>query len=129
MPASEIDLPETLQRSPAKAQRTYAKALESALETYDGDEARAHRVAFAALKHSFRKVGDHWEPKERRGPSDPQAAKGGAEALRSTTPTAGGKEVGVTKAELLRRARALDIPGRSRMDRNELVRAIAKAQD
>ncbi|MCU0272735.1 MAG: ChaB family protein [Acidimicrobiales bacterium] len=129
MPESDIDLPETLQRSPAKAQRTYAKALESALETYDGDEARAHRVAFAALKHSFRKVGDHWEPKERRGPSDPQAAKGGAEALAGTTPTAGGKEVGVTKAELLERARALDIPGRSKMDRDELVRAIAKAQD
>ena len=33
-------LPSTLQRSPAKAQATYIHTLESAEETYDGDEER-----------------------------------------------------------------------------------------
>jgi cation transport regulator ChaB len=61
MPGMKV-LPDTLKRSPAKAQRTWAKAHDSAVEEY-GDGERAHRVAFAALKHSFEKVGDHWEPK------------------------------------------------------------------
>jgi hypothetical protein len=44
----------------------------------------------ARLKHSFEKVGDHWEPKTRRGQSDDQDAKTGSAARRSSTPTAGG---------------------------------------
>ena len=36
MPRSRIDLPGTLERSPAKAQRTYEKTLENAEEEYDG---------------------------------------------------------------------------------------------
>jgi cation transport regulator ChaB len=55
------ELPSTLRRSPAKAQRTYAETLASAEQTYRGNEERAHRAAFAAVKHSFEKVGDHWE--------------------------------------------------------------------
>ena len=123
MPTRDEDLPGTLQRSPAKAQRTYAKALDSALEQY-GDEERAHRTAFAALKHSFEKVGDHWEPKKRKGPSDP-AAKGGRGG-----PTAGGVDVeGHTKDELMERAKKLDIKGRSKMTKLELGQAIARKQD
>src|SRR3712207_9155881 len=79
MPIDRDDLPSTLKRSPAKAQRTYAETLESAEETYD-DTSRAHRTAWSAVKHSFAKVGDHWEPKDERGPSDSQAALGGADA-------------------------------------------------
>ena len=52
MPADEPNLPSTIERSSKKAQRTYAKTLESAEETYEGDAARAHRTAFSALKHS-----------------------------------------------------------------------------
>ena len=52
------DLPGTLQRSPAKARRTYRKAHDSAVETY-GEGERAHRTAFSAVKHSFEKQGDH----------------------------------------------------------------------
>ena len=70
------DLPGTLERSPAKAQRTYAETLDAAHDTYDSEE-RAHRTAYAALKHSFEKVGDHWEPKSERGPSDPGSARPG----------------------------------------------------
>jgi cation transport regulator ChaB len=128
MPTSKEDLPDTLKRSPAKAQRTFAKALDSAHEQYDS-ESRAHRTAYSALKHSFEKRGDHWEPKDHKGPSDPQAAKSGEEARDSDTPTAGGKEVGTTKAELMDRARELDIPGRSKMNKDELTEAVVKAEE
>src|ERR671932_1149956 len=85
------DIPSTLERSPKKAQETWGKTHDSAVESY-GEGERAHRTAFASLKHSFEKVGDHWEPKEggKKGPSDPQAAKGGISARRSRTSTAGG---------------------------------------
>jgi cation transport regulator ChaB len=128
MPIKKEDLPGTLKRSPRKAQRTYAKALDSAHEEYEGDEERAHRVAFSAVKHSFEKEGDHWEPKGEKGPSDPQAAKSGAAARNSRTPTGGGKQVGTTKKELLEQARKLDVPGRSKMSKDQLTRAVAKAK-
>jgi cation transport regulator ChaB len=121
-------LPSTLQRSPDKAQRTWAKAHDSAVDTY-GEGERAHRVAFAALKHSFEKVGDHWEPKQHQGPSDQQAALGGARARRSHRPTAGGVDANATKSHLLDVARRLEIRGRSRMTKPELVEAIGRAND
>ena len=40
MPASKTRIPRTLKKSPAKAQRTYAETLESAEETYDGNDER-----------------------------------------------------------------------------------------
>ena len=125
MPTEKEDLPGTIERSPKKAQRTFAKTLESAHEQYD-DEARAHRTAYASLKHSFEKVGDHWERKDEKGPSDPQA-KGGRESDRET---AGGVDVeGHTKKELYERAKDLDITGRSSMTKMELGKAIARKQD
>ncbi|HET6732873.1 ChaB family protein, partial [Mycobacterium sp.] len=65
--AKKSELPSTLQKSPAKAQRTFAKTHDSAAEQY-GEGERAHRTAFASLKHSFEKRGDHWEAKKRKGP-------------------------------------------------------------
>jgi cation transport regulator ChaB len=125
MPVTKEDLPDTIRRSPAKAQRTYAKALDNAHKQYDSEQ-RAHRTAIAALKHSFEKVGDHWEPKRRRGPSDAQAAQRGGAARARPRRTAGGVDVvGRTKQELMERARKLDIRGRSRMTKEELGRAIA----
>lgn len=44
------ELPSTLQRSSAKAQRTFAKAHDAAAQEY-GSEERAHRVAYSAVKH------------------------------------------------------------------------------
>lgn len=126
MPTNKEDLPDTLERSPAKAQRTYQKALDSAHEQYD-DESRAHRTAYAALKHSFEKQGDHWEPKDEKGPSDPQAAKSGKEARDHPSPTGGGKQVGTTKAELMEQARRLGVEGRSKMNKDELTEAVAEA--
>ncbi|MEP6632186.1 MAG: ChaB family protein, partial [Lapillicoccus sp.] len=74
--AKKSELPSTLQRSGRKAQQTFAEAHDSALESYDGDESRAYRVAFAAVKHTHEKVGDHWEKKDEYGPSDQRAEEG-----------------------------------------------------
>jgi cation transport regulator ChaB len=125
---SDKDLPGTLQRSPAKAKRTYRKAHDAAVETY-GEGERAHRTAYAAVKHSFERKGDHWEPKKRKGPSDPQAAKGGKAARKGTSKTYGGVDAaGNTRQELYERAKKLGVSGRSRMSKSELAEAIAKKQ-
>ena len=118
------ELPATIERSDPKAQRTFAKAHDAAAEEY-GDEQRAHRVAYAALKHTHEKVGDHWQPKERSGPSD-EHAEGGRD---STAPTAGGVDANASKKHLQEVARRLDIRGRSTMTKDELVEAIGRAND
>src|SRR4051812_37167227 len=125
---SKKDLPGTLKRSPAKAQRTWAKTHDSAVEEY-GEGERAHRTAFSAVKHSFEKVGDRWEPKDKKGPSDPQAAKGGKEARKGGKTYGGVDLLGHTKDELMDRARKLNVRGRSKMKKNELAEAIARKQD
>ena len=119
------ELPSTLQQSGAKAQATFAKTHDSAMDTYD-DERRAHQTAFAALKHTHEKVGDHWEPKEEYGPSDDQAARGNRD---SDLPSAGGVDANASKKHLQDVARRLDVKGRSKMDKDELVDAIRKAND
>src|SRR5919106_3391544 len=93
-------LPSTLERSPAKAQATYIHTLESAEQTH-GDGEAAHRIALSALKHSFEKVGDHWEPKREKGPSDKQAARSGRAARAGRGRTAGGVDANSTKAHLM----------------------------
>jgi cation transport regulator ChaB len=129
MPTKKEDLPGTLKRSPAKAQRTYAKTLDSAEEEYDS-EARAHRAAWSAVKHSFEKVGDHWEAKDEKGPSDAQSAQRGKAARDRPKPTAGGVDVkGNTKEELYERAKKAGVKGRSNMNKQELAQAIARKQD
>ena len=139
--AKKSELPSTLKRSPAKAQRTFAKAHDSAVETY-GEGERAHRVAYgavkhddqprgdedaavawAAVKHSFEKVGDHWEKKGKKGPSDAQAA-GGRNTNRKTK---GGVDANASKEHLLDVAKRLSISGRTKMKKKELVDAIQKA--
>ncbi|MBB3675763.1 ChaB family protein [Modestobacter versicolor] len=122
--ARQDEIPSTLQRSDEKAQRTFAKAHDSAAESY-GDEQRANRVAWAAVKHTHEKVGDHWEPKDHEGPSDPQA-EGGAGTDRETK---GGVDANATKEHLMDLARRLDVPGRSSMTKAELVDAVQKAND
>jgi hypothetical protein len=124
--AKQDELPSTLQRSDAKAQRTFAKAHDAAVEQY-GEGERAHRVAYAALKHTHEKVGDHWEEKTKgaKGPSDRQA-EGGRD---TSFETAGGVDANASKKHLLDVARRLDVPGRSNMSKDELVKAIQKAND
>jgi cation transport regulator ChaB len=122
--AKKDELPSTLKRSPAKAQRTFAKAHDSAAEEY-GEGERAHRVAYSALKHSYEKVGDHWEAKDSKGPSDEKAEGGRG----SKGETKGGVDANASKAHLYDIAKRLDISGRSTMDKDELVDAIQKAND
>jgi cation transport regulator ChaB len=119
-------LPSTIERSSEKARRTYAETLESA-ERHDDDEARAHRIAFASLKNSFERVGDRWEPKEHHGPSDAQAEQRGRATLDHPKPTAQGVNANATKGHLIEIARRLEIVGRSRMNKGELVEAIERA--
>ncbi|MEV4537492.1 ChaB family protein [Asanoa sp. NPDC049518] len=122
MPARD-DLPSTLRRSPRQAQETYAKTLDSATEQYGPGE-RARRTAMSSLKHSFEKVGDHWEPKARKGPSDAQAAR--TNRARPAK-TAFSVDANASKQHLLDVAKRLDVKGRSRMTKSELVEAIQKA--
>lgn len=124
MPGKQ-ELPSTLERSSEKAQRTWIKAHDAAVEEY-GEGERAHRTAFSALKHSFEKIGDHWEAKAEKGPSDQQAERSGAAARRGG-PTAEGVDANASKAHLMDVARRLEIPGRSRMAKDELVEAIMRA--
>ena len=127
MPGKQ-ELPSTLERSPKKAQRTWIKAHDSAVEEY-GEGERAHRTAFSALKHGYEKVGDHWEAKEEKGPSDKQAEKGGASARRSGDSTAGGVDANASKKHLMELARKHDVPGRSKMTKDELVQALQRQND
>ena len=127
MPARE-EMPDTIKRSPAKAQRTWAKTHDSAVEQY-GEGERAHRTAFAALKHSYEKVDDHWEPKDEKGPSDPRSKQSTRAKRQGRGETFGGVDYeGHTKEELYERAKELDISGRSSMSKKELARAIARKQ-
>jgi cation transport regulator ChaB len=125
MPADDEELPSTLKRSPAKVRRTYEKTLDSAEEEYDSEE-RAHRTAWAAVKHVAEKRGDHWELKDEPGPSDPQAARGGAAARDRPQRTYGGVDASKPKAELLEQAREAGIEGRSKMTKDQLAEALQR---
>ena len=120
MPAAE-ELPSTLARSPKHAQAIWSEAHDAAVQTY-GEGERAHRTAFAALKHSYEKVGDHWEKKAEPGPSDAKAA-GGVDSPESTEE---GVNANATKTHLYDLATRLKISGRSSMTKAELVEAIKK---
>ncbi|MFI0469004.1 ChaB family protein [Saccharopolyspora sp. 5N102] len=121
MPARE-ELPSTLRRSPKGAQETWIKAHDSAVESY-GEGRRAHQTAYSALKHTYEKVGDRWMPKQRKGPSDEQAERGAGQPEK---PTSGGVDEKASKKHLYDRARELDISGRSRMSKGQLVDALRK---
>ncbi|MEV0001687.1 ChaB family protein [Micromonospora sp. NPDC050980] len=120
------EVPSTIARSDDKAVRTYKKTLESAEESY-GDGERAHRAAYASLKHTHEKVGDHWEPKEHKGPSDPQAAQGTPASRERDRPTAQGVDANANKGHLDDVARRVGIDDPENMNKGELVEAIEKA--
>jgi cation transport regulator ChaB len=122
------ELPDTLKRSSPKAQRTFAKTHDAAVEQY-GEGERAHRTAMAALKHTHEKRGDRWVAKDEAGPSDPRSKKTTAQKRRGVGETFGGVDVERnTKQELYERARRLGVAGRSKMSKQDLARAIARKQ-
>lgn len=68
MPYKKLsDLPDSVRdHLPKHAQEIYRAAYNNAWDEYDHDEERAHRVAWAAVKHKYEKdeeTGD-WKPKE-----------------------------------------------------------------
>jgi cation transport regulator ChaB len=128
MPTKKEDLPSTIERSPKKVQRTYAKALDRAHEQYDSEQ-RAHRTAYSAVKHVAEKRGDHWEPKDGKGPSDPQASRRGQAARRGGGKTYGGVDAAKSKHELYEDAKRAGIEGRSTMSKGELAEALRKHSD
>lgn len=143
----EDELPSTLHRSPKKAQETFAKAHDAAVEEY-GVGRRASQTAYAALKHTFEKVGDHWEAKPsgrssraKKGPASgpvrggrmSAVAQGGGSAKAKATArgkrphnATDGVDTDASKTHLYEIARRLDIAGRSSMSRQQLVNAIRK---
>lgn len=123
------DVPSTIARSDDKAVRTYKKTLESAEESYPADAERAHRAAFSSLKHSYEKVGDHWEPKDEKGPSDKQAEQRGDAARKRPEKTAEGVDANASKAHLLDVAKEVGVTGTSRMTKKDLVEEIRKANN
>ena len=120
MPAAE-EMPSTIARSPQHAQAIWSEAHDAAVTSY-GEGERAHRTAFAALKHSYEKIGDHWEMKAEPGPSDAKAA-GGVDSPESTEE---GVNANAPKAHLYDIASRLEIIGRSSMTKARLVEAIKK---
>lgn len=66
------ELPESVKANlPMRAQDIYRSAFNNAWQEYDRPEARratpreviAHKVAWAAVKRRFEKVGEDWRPK------------------------------------------------------------------
>lgn len=119
-------MPSTLRRSGVKAQRTFAEAHDSAAEQY-GEGERANRTAYAALKHTHEKVGDHWEIKDHKGPSDPRSAS--PRARDDVGETYGGVDAAKPKRELYEDAKRAGIDGRSTMNKRELAAALQRHND
>ncbi|MFI1167566.1 ChaB family protein [Streptomyces sp. NPDC020801] len=127
------ELPPPLERSSRDARHTRIKAHDSAVEQYGEGERthrvaygeRAHRVAYGALKYTHEKVGHHWERKERgrKGPSDPRSAKPRGRGAH------GGEGVGenASKEHPYDVAGRLDVEGRSRMSKAQLLDAVRRA--
>ena len=67
------ELPGTLQRSCREAQETFLRALDDAVRTH-GEGDQAHRAAYAVLKQTFEKRGDHWIAKQLSQPPAAQQA-------------------------------------------------------
>lgn len=130
------ELPSTLQKSSKKAQRTFAKAYDSAIDEY-GDEKRAHKVAWSAVKEKYQRVGKKWKRKDKdeKASSSGSSSKNGNKT--KATSKSGGKasnsaaanvDADSTKDKLMKVARRLDIQGRSKMKKRELLNAIKKAK-
>ncbi len=122
------EMPSTIARSDKHAQEIWKETHDSAVETY-GEGERAHRTAYASLKHSYEKKGDRWVAKAHKGPSDPRAGKPTGEAREGKGETFGGIDYyGHTKKEFEQRAKELGIKGVSHMRKQELVEAIEKRE-
>jgi cation transport regulator ChaB len=126
--AGAADIPSTVKRSDEKAQRTWKETHDSAVEQY-GEGERAHRTAFASLKHTYEKEGDRWVPKDEKGPSDPRSEQSTEDARAGKGETFGGIDYyGHTKKEFEQRAKSLGITGYSHLRKADLVKKIEQRE-
>ena len=69
--ACNADLPPSVaSHLPPHAQDIYREAFNHAFAAHQSDprqEEAAHRIAWAAVKRSYMKVGDHWEARQHPG--------------------------------------------------------------
>ena len=64
MPYRTLDeLPPAVRRLPSHAQEIFRAAFNSAWDEYAADEERAFRVAWAAVKQRYHKIGREWVPR------------------------------------------------------------------
>ncbi|MGH6989893.1 MAG: ChaB family protein [Stellaceae bacterium] len=62
---STADLPDAVRlHLPQHAREIFRAAFNNASDEYGGDEERAFRIAWAAVKRQYHKVGDEWVPIE-----------------------------------------------------------------
>ena len=66
MPYESIkDLPNGVKDNlPVHAQEIYQSTYNNAYREYDGDEERAHRIAWAAVKNKYEKSDNGWHKKD-----------------------------------------------------------------
>jgi hypothetical protein len=115
------------QKSGRRAQESYAKALDSAIQTYGAGD-RARRSAIASVSRTFQRLGDRWVPRSPQSARTAQATRRSASSANSSRPTQSGNiDMKSTKDNLMNAARRMQIPGRSRMNKPELVAALRKA--
>ena len=75
------------------------------------------------------KQGDHWELKDRKGPSDPQSKQSGRRARDAPKETFGGVDAeGNSSRSSTSGPGARACAGRSRMTKAELAQAVARKQ-
>ena len=61
--SSNLELPPAVRKHlPLHAQDIFREAFNHAWDEYGGEEERAFRVAWAAVKRQYRKRGDEWVP-------------------------------------------------------------------
>jgi cation transport regulator len=65
--ASSEDLPQSVRAHlPPHAQDIYREAFNHAFDRYGfADEGRAHRIAWAAVKRKYEKIGNEWVSRDR----------------------------------------------------------------
>jgi cation transport regulator len=65
--ATSDDLPPSVRNHlPMHAQDIFREAFNHAWQQHAGDEATAFRIAWAAVKRQYHKVGDNWVPQSRQ---------------------------------------------------------------
>lgn len=134
--ADEVDPPETIvpEKLPDVGKRELDMAL-SLIQSFSGDwEPEKYRdtyhdelCAIIKAKRRGKEVHRRPEPEEEGPPDLMEALRRSLERVEGRKPRRNGGSA-PTKAELEERARELDIPGRSRMTKDELAEAVAAAE-